>query len=141
MVRADDFRVHQPAAGDIPFMVTALHSVVGLIESGMVKALAVTGKTRLSTMPEIRTVAEAGVPGRDSSAWCGALVRRGTPGEIREKLADAIAHALRQPDVLQRLQAEGADPSDLRGADFGRFIATERARWDEVLRGTTITVD
>jgi tripartite-type tricarboxylate transporter receptor subunit TctC len=78
-------------------------------------------------MPNIRTVAEVGVPDHDSSTWYGALVRRGTPVEVRGKLADSIAPALRQPDVLQRLQAEGAERSGWRGEPFGRFIATERA--------------
>jgi tripartite-type tricarboxylate transporter receptor subunit TctC len=62
-------------------------------------------------MPNIRTVAEVGVPDYDSSAWYGALIRRGRPVEVRGTLVDPIAHALRQPEVLQRLQAEGAERS------------------------------
>jgi tripartite-type tricarboxylate transporter receptor subunit TctC len=128
-------------AGHIPFMVTALPSVVGLIESGLLRALAVTSKNRLSTQPDIRTVAEAGVPGYDSSAWYGVLVPKGTPAAIKDKLAEAIGVALRQPDVITRLKAEGAEPAELRGEAFGRFIHDERVRWEDVLQLSPIAVD
>jgi len=128
-------------AGHIPFMVTALPSVLGLIEAGLVRALAVTSANRLATMPEVRTVAEAGVPGYDSSAWYGVLVPRGTPQAIRDRLADAIVRALNEPEVVQRLRQEGATPEDMRGQAFGAFIREERRRWEEVLTISPISVD
>lgn len=127
-------------AGHVAFMVTALPSVIGLIEGGLVRPLAVTGKTRLEALPQLRPITEAGVPGYESSAWYGILVPRGTPQRVREKLAEVIASCLRQPDVAQRLRTEGADPTDLRGEAFGRFIHDERARWAQVIQVAGLSV-
>ncbi|MCC7281140.1 MAG: tripartite tricarboxylate transporter substrate binding protein [Acetobacteraceae bacterium] len=128
-------------AGQIDFMVTTLPSVVGLINGGQVRALAVTGAERARVMPDLPTIAEAGVPGYKATAWYGLLVARNTPAPIRDVLTDAMRRALAEPLVVQRLREEGAEPSMMDGPGFAQLIADERTRWAEVIRKAGITVD
>jgi tripartite-type tricarboxylate transporter receptor subunit TctC len=128
-------------SGHLLFMVTTLPSVVGLIQGGQVRPLAVTGETRMAVLPEIPTVAEAGVPGYKATAWYGILVPKGVPAPIQSRLAAAIRDALANPDVVRRLRDEGAEPSTLDGPGFARLIRWERERWATVIREARITVD
>jgi tripartite-type tricarboxylate transporter receptor subunit TctC len=106
-----------------------------------VRPLAVTGETRMAVLPEIPTVAEAGVPGYKATAWYGILVPKGVPAPIQARLAAAIRDALANPDVVRRLRDEGAEPSTLDGPGFARLIRWERERWATVIREARITVD
>jgi tripartite-type tricarboxylate transporter receptor subunit TctC len=128
-------------AGSLHFMITTLPSVVGLIQGGQVRALAVTGDSRMSAFPELPTVAEAGVPGYKATAWYGLLVPKGTPEPIRAKLFGAMREALANPDVIRRLRDEGAEPSNLDGKGFAKLIRWERERWASVIRQASIRVD
>ena len=128
-------------AGNLDFMITTLPSVVGLINGGQVRPIAVTGETRIPVLPNVPTVAEAGVPGYKATAWYGLLVPRGTPAEPKARLFAALRAALANPDVIRRLRDEGAEPSDLDGEGFARLIRWERERWATVIRQASITVD
>ncbi|MBO1073292.1 Bug family tripartite tricarboxylate transporter substrate binding protein [Roseomonas marmotae] len=128
-------------AGHIPFMVTTLPSVVSLIQSELVRPLAVTGASRIAALPDVPTVAEAGVPGYHASAWYGILTPKGTPEAIRRRLEAAIADSLTTPDVEKRLQEEGAVPSRMGGEAFGQFMAQERTRWAKLVADAGIAVD
>jgi tripartite-type tricarboxylate transporter receptor subunit TctC len=128
-------------AGQLHFMITTLPSVVALVQGGQLRALAVTGAERARVMPDVPTVAEAGVPGYKATAWYGLLVPRATPAGVQATLSGALRQALSDPQVVHRLREEGAEPSDLDGPGFGRLIAEERVRWAEVIRRANITVD
>jgi tripartite-type tricarboxylate transporter receptor subunit TctC len=129
-------------AGNVAFMATTLPSVVGLLQGGQLRALAVTGEQRVASMAEVPTVAEAaGLPGYRATAWYGILVPKGTPAPIRARLAEAIQKSLAMPEVVQRLQEEGAEPARMDGEAFGRLIREERVRWAEVIRAARITAD
>jgi tripartite-type tricarboxylate transporter receptor subunit TctC len=128
------------AAGHIHFMVTTLPSVVGLMQGNAVRALAVTGDTRMTLFPDIPTVAET-VPNYKATAWYGLLVPRGTPEPVKARLFAAMREALSNPEVIRRLRDEGAEPSTLDGPGFARLIRWERERWAEVVRQARITVD
>jgi len=127
-------------AGNLSFMVTTLPSVTALISGRAVRAIAVTGKERMSLMPDVPTVAET-VPNYDATAWYGVMAPRGTPDAVRTRLAAAIAESLQASEVVQRLREEGAEPSRLDGPAFGRYIAVERERWAQVIRAGAIEVD
>ncbi len=127
-------------AGHLHFMITTLPSVVGMIQGGQVRALAVTGDSRMTLFPDIPTVAET-VPGYKATAWYGLLVPRGTPEPVRAKLASAMRQALSNPDVVRRLREEGAEPSTMDGPGFAALIKWERERWAQVVRQARITVD
>ena len=126
--------------GVLHFMITTLPSVVGLIQGGQVRPLAVTGDTRMTLFPDIPTVAET-VPGYKATAWYGLLVPRGTPDPIRARLFSAMREALSNPEVVRRLREEGAEPSTMDGPGFAGLIRWERERWATVVRQAGITVD
>lgn len=127
-------------AGHLHFMITTLPSVVGLLQSNSLRALAVTGDARMTILPDIPTVAET-VPGYKATAWYGLLVPRGTPEPVKARLAGAMREALANPEVIRRLRDEGAEPSSLDGAGFAALIRWERERWAQVVRQANITVD
>jgi tripartite-type tricarboxylate transporter receptor subunit TctC len=123
-------------------MVTTLPSVMGLLQGGTLRALAVTGSQRIAPLPAVPTVAEAAaLPDYRATAWYGIVVPRGTPVEIRTKLAQGIQDSLTTPDVVERLREEGAEPARMDGEAFGRLIRDERRRWAQVIRTAGITVD
>ena len=128
-------------AGHIPFMITTLPSVTGLINGGMVRPLAVTGGSRIAALPEVPTIAEAALPGYRASAWYGILAPKGLPAVIRARLESAVGDSLTTPDVVKRLQEEGAEPSRMGAAPFGHFMAEERTRWAQLVRDAGISVD
>ena len=128
------------AAGTLHFMITTLPSVVGLLNSNVLRALGVTGEQRIPVIPNVPTVA-ATVPGYKATAWYGLLVRQGTPEAIIARLTSAMQAGLRDPALNARLRDEGAEPSNLDGPGFARLIREERVRWAEVIRRANITVD
>jgi tripartite-type tricarboxylate transporter receptor subunit TctC len=128
------------AAGTLHFMITTLPSVVGLLNSNVLRALGVTGEQRIPVIPNVPTVAET-VPGYKATAWYGLLVRQGTPEAIIARLTSAMQAGLRDPALNARLRDEGAEPSSMDGPGFARLIREERVRWAEVIRRANITVD
>lgn len=126
--------------GTLHFMITTLPSAVGLIQGGQVRALAVTGDSRIAVMPELPPVADT-VPGYKATAWYGILVRAGTPAPIIQRLTEAQRVALADQALIHRLREEGCEPSTMDGPGFGRLIREERVRWAEVVRRANITVD
>jgi tripartite-type tricarboxylate transporter receptor subunit TctC len=127
-------------AGHLHFMITTLPSVVGLLQGGQLRPLAVTGDQRMTLFPDLPTVAET-VPTYKATAWYGLLVPKGTPEPVKARLFAAMREALSNPEVVRRLRDEGAEPSDLDGAGFARLIRWERERWAQVVRQARITVD
>ena len=127
--------------GHIDFMITTIPSVAGLIETGTLTALAVTGPQRFPGLPDVPTAIEAGLPGYTASAWYGVLGPKGIPADIRAKIAAAAAATLKNPEFLGKLENDGAVPSDLEGQAFADFMAGERARWGEVVKSADIKVE
>ena len=85
-------------------------------------------------LPELPTIAESGVPGYEISNWWGVLAPAGTPAAIVAKLDAEIAAILTQPETVQRLTTEGAEPSLLGSAAFARLLAAEVDKWKRVAR-------
>jgi tripartite-type tricarboxylate transporter receptor subunit TctC len=127
--------------GHIDFMVTTIPSVTGLIEGKKVTALAVTGETRFTGLPDTPTAIQAGVAGYTASAWYGLLGPRGLPAAVRAQLAQATRETLRDATVVERLKDDGATPADLEGQAFADFMAKERTRWGEIVRTANITLE
>ncbi len=127
--------------GHIDFMVTTVPSVIGLIQDGTLKALAVTGKDRFAALPDVPTVAESGLPEYSASAWYGLLGPKGLPEDVRTKVADATAKTLADPAFIESLRKDGGVPSHLVGQAFADFMAAERTRWGEVVKAADIKVE
>lgn len=103
-------------------------------KAGKLKALGVTSAKRLSSLPNMPTIVEGGVPGYEATAWQGVVSTAGTPKPIVNKLHAEITKALNLPDVRERLAATGSEPGDLTPERFGAFIRNEIVKWSKVVK-------
>jgi tripartite-type tricarboxylate transporter receptor subunit TctC len=116
-------------------------NVVAQVRGGALRPLAVATAARLPALPQVPTMAEAGVAGFETAGWFGLVAPRGTPAPIVARLSQAVAAVLASPDVTARLADMGAAPMPLDPAGFGRFIAAEIPRWREIVRASGAQLD
>jgi tripartite-type tricarboxylate transporter receptor subunit TctC len=124
-------------AGDIPMSINPLAEVVGQIEGGQLRAVAVTSAPS-RTLPDVATVAASGVPGYDVSVWWGFLGPARMPPELVTKLETDLKSALQDPNVLMTLEKIGATPVGSGSKDFEAFMHAEAAKWEPVLKAANI---
>ena len=120
--------------GQIQIMMNSIVALVPQIKAGKVRALAVSSKTRSSLMPDLPTMAEAGVAGYEAGSWYGILVPAGTPAPVIQRLNTEIVKAVRSPEVRDRLSGEGADPIGSTPQEFADHIKAEMTRLGRVIR-------
>jgi tripartite-type tricarboxylate transporter receptor subunit TctC len=111
------------------------------IDAGELRALAVTTPQRFPLRPDIPTMAEAGVPGYEGSAWVGLMVPASTPKEVVDKLQQTLAQALQDPAVVAKINGMGVVPGGQPPAEFAQFMAAERARYKKLVDATGITIN
>ena len=111
------------------------------LASGKLKALGVSTAKRYSEMPDVPTIAEAGVPGYDATIWLGLLAPPGTPREIVQKLNADITKILSTPDARKLMASAGVDVATSTPEEFARLMAAEMDRWGKVVRETGATVN
>ena len=111
------------------------------VQAKRLRALGVTTAKRAAGLPDIPTIAESGLPGYDASAWYGVLAPVGTPPAIIAKLQSEIHIALRSPDMVDKLSAQGLEPAPNNADDFARFIAAELAKWNKVITAAGVKVE
>jgi tripartite-type tricarboxylate transporter receptor subunit TctC len=128
-------------AGQIELMITNMPSVIPYIQSGKLRALAVTTKGRSPTLPDLPTMEEAGMPGYESSAWFGLVGQAALPRNIVNKLNAEVVRILQIPDVGQNLATQGADVLVMTPDEFGDFIKTETAKWAKVVEASGARAD
>jgi len=116
-------------------------STVGFMNSGKLRALAVTGKQRSPGVPNLPTVAEAGVPGYDVGAWFGIVVPKGTPRPIVMKLNDEIVRITRTQEAREQFTAQGAEAVGSTPEDFARHLRIEIDKWAKVAKAAGMRVD
>jgi tripartite-type tricarboxylate transporter receptor subunit TctC len=133
--------VNDLLGGRMDFMVTTVPSILGLIESGDVKVLAVTSKTRAKKFQEVPTVAESGWPTYEATAWYGFVVPKGTPKDIADKIRKATVETITKGVVRERLEAEGAEPIGNSPEEFAAMMKAESARWAEIVKKANISID
>ncbi len=124
---------------DLSFL--ALVAVLPQINAGKVRALAITSSTRSTVLPDLPTVAEAGVPGYEFSSWVGILAPASTPANIVSALHEHIVKAMHAPDLTERFTREGADVIASSPAQFGAYIKAELARWSKVVKESGMKAD
>ena len=120
-------------AGRTQVMFSSASTVLQYVESGQLKALASSEATRASAAPDLPTVAEAGLPGFDTSVWFGFMGPTGLSQEVIEKLSRAIDEALGNDEVTKPLRAAGLDIKGGTPEAFGAFIASETTKWNGVV--------
>ena len=125
----------------IPLASPAVASALPHVRAGKIKALAVTSAMRSSAFPEVPTVAEAGFPDFDVSAWNGLLAPIGTPDEIINKVyADALK-ITQTPEFIEQLRRQGMEPDVLNPAAFRSYIGNELAKWSKLVREAGAKLD
>lgn len=127
--------------GETALLFENLISVGAHIKSGKLRVLAVGASKRSSALPEIPTIAEAGVPGYDVVLWFGMLAPAGTPGAAVTTIHREISNILKLPDVKARLAMQGADPIGSSPETFDAFIKSEIAKWAKVVKENGLKVD
>lgn len=144
--------VHVPYKGSAPAMIDLLGGQVSTmfdavatslphVRSGKLRALAVSGSKRSPLLPELPTVAEAGVPGYEANVWIGIVAPTGTPREIINKLNVEIAKILQIPQVKENMLSQGFEPAGGAPEQFGALIKSETAKWGKVVRESGAHVD
>jgi len=127
-------------ADEIPMSINPLPEVVGQLEGNAVRALAVTTAQRSKALPDVPTVAEAGLPGYDAAVWWGFLGPAGMAPELVARIHADLAAALKDPVVLTALDKMGATPVGNSPKDFDAFMRAEAAKWEPVLKEANIKV-
>ncbi len=146
------FMVHIPYRGGAPAIIDVMSGQVPMffgnlasasphIKSGKVKALAVTGRTRSPAMPNLPTVAEAGLPGYEVYEWNALFAPAGTPPEIIERMQREVVKALALPDVRERLAGLGAEVVGGTAAELDRFRRSELDKWTAVVKRANLKAD
>jgi len=120
-------------AGQIDLLFAPSQAVIGHVRAGKLKALATTGSRRAETLPDLPTVAEAGVPGYEAVGWFGLLVPAATPRPVVARLGADANRVLADSETKKRMQALGADPSGNTPDEFARFIRDDQAKWAKLM--------
>jgi len=127
--------------GQIELMFAPTQTVIPQLQSGRLRALAVTGAKPLEALPSLPTVTASGLPGYQAQGWFGLLAPKATPPALVAKLHDDVAKVLAMADVRKDLIAKGADPGDMSAVEFGRFIAEEQAKWAKLVKDAGIVME
>ena len=133
-----------PAVNDllgnhIAIMFDNMPSAISHVKAGKLRPLAVTTAQRSPALPDVPTVAEAGVPGYEATSWFGLLAPAKTPAPVVAKLNAAILKALADPDVKNKLLEQGAEPAGETPAQFAAFIASETVKWGKIVKQSGAT--
>ena len=122
------------AAGRVDFFFVSYSSLLPFLQSGKVRAIAVTSPQRLPVLPDAPTMTEAGFAGLALDAWFGLLAPAGTPDAVIDKLNAAFVQAVRDPQVIKQMTHQGAEGLASTPAEFATFIASETERFGKVVR-------
>ena len=127
--------------GQVAVFIGNMPPTVPLVKAGKLRALAVTTKTRSALMPELPTIAEAGLPGYETVAWFGVLAPAGTPPDVVNRLSQEIGKIARSPEMREKLLAMGAEPVGGTPEEFKAVIDRDIAKWKPLAQKVGIKVD
>ena len=127
--------------GQVQFSFDTLASVISHIKGGKLKALAVAAPTRNPQLPDVPTMAEAGVKGVEMSAWYGIYMPAATPKAVQERVNSEVNKLLPLPETRSRLAAIGSDVKPMTQAEFAAFHAAENRRYAELIKRRNIKID
>jgi tripartite-type tricarboxylate transporter receptor subunit TctC len=128
-------------AGQVQFMAESIPQVSQYVKSGKVRALAMTGRERNAAIPDVPTMAEAGVKDFEVVGFYGVLAPANTPKDVVAKLSKAFQDALESADVRTRMVAQGADPAFLNADAFAAFLRAEGDRWGNAVKAANVKLD
>ena len=128
-------------SGQVPVMFANTLSVLPLTRGGRLRALGISGAKRSTAAPEIPTIAEAGMKGFEASTWFGIFSPAGTPPAILQRLSTEIVRIVQQPDMKERLLAQGADPIGMPAEEFRAYVKAELTKWSKVVQASGAKVE
>ncbi|XAH21836.1 tripartite tricarboxylate transporter substrate binding protein [Xylophilus sp. GW821-FHT01B05] len=128
-------------SGQVDIYMSSVPTLLGHVNNGKLRAIAVTSATRSSELPQTPTLAESGYPGFDASTWFGILAPAGTPAAIVKTLNTEINKVLKQPDVAAKLKSEGGDVLGGSAEQFGALLKTDIVRWGQIVRDSGARID
>jgi len=120
--------------GQVQMMIDSVTTMAPNVNQGQVRALATTGKTRSSVLPNVPTVEEAGLSGYEATIWLGLMAPTGTPKPIIEKLNGAINDAIKRPEIVKLWADQGAVPMSMTPGQFDKFLRDDIVKWGEVVK-------
>jgi tripartite-type tricarboxylate transporter receptor subunit TctC len=126
------------ANGNVAMLVDSLASALPNIKNGLARPLALNAPKRSVLLPEIPTFAEAGMPEFDLYTWFGMFAPAGTPREIVARLQHEVVAGLKAPDLLERFEANGAEPVGSTPEQFVERIRSDAVKWGEVIRTANV---
>ena len=129
------------AGGQVQFMVGNIAGATGHIQAGRIRALGVTSAKRSPQLPDVPTIAEAGIPGFENTGWFGFMAPAGTPKAVIDKIHADTVKVLADQEVKDRLTQLGMAPVGNSPADFAKEIAVEYERWDKVVSARKLTAN
>jgi tripartite-type tricarboxylate transporter receptor subunit TctC len=124
--------------GQVQFSFQNPISIIPYVKSGRLKALAVSGETRLATLPQVPTLTEAGLPGFDVKNWLGLLAPAGTPKEIIDKLSTEISKILAMSDIKEKLLSQGLEPFYTTPDQLAALLRADMARYARIIKAANI---
>jgi tripartite-type tricarboxylate transporter receptor subunit TctC len=128
-------------AGRIDFVVIGVPAAAPHVKSGKLRDLAVIAPQRLPALPEVPTVAEAGLPGFEVTTWYGILAPAGTPRPIIARLNTELVKVMHSPEMKERLAGIGTDPVTSSPEEFAAYIKAEIGKWGDVIRKAGLKAD
>ena len=145
-IRHIPYRGTGPAVSDVlaghdQLIMPPIPSVVGMIKSGQLRAIAVTSKTRSPLLPNVPTINEAGLPGFASEQLVGLLVPSATPKPVIDKLSKTLNEALADPNVKSKIIEVGADPKSTAPEQYAKLIADDQQKWGKIVRKLGLTAN
>ena len=120
--------------GQVDLMFDAVPTMSEHVRAGKVKALGTTGTARSAVMPEVPTIAEAGVPGYEATIWLGLMAPKNTPAPIVARLNAEVAKIVSNPEVARAWKAQGATPMTMSVADFARYLDADIVKWARIVK-------
>lgn len=128
-------------AGQVNMLYSSIPSVINQVKSGQLTAVAVGSAKRLSSIPDVPTISESGVPGYEAYSWVGLVAPAHTPPDIVRKVYRDVSDILKQRDVADKLNQQGALPVGDTPEEFAQYIRDEIAKWGKVVRDANIKLD
>jgi tripartite-type tricarboxylate transporter receptor subunit TctC len=133
--------IQDTVAGNTQVLMNGMLATLPHVQSGKLKLLGVSKRTRMPLIGSTPTIAEQGITGFESGTWQGVLVPKATPEAVVQKLNAELVRAIRSPDVRARLAGQGAEVVTMTPAEQDQFFATERKRWAQVVAAANIRAE
>jgi len=130
------------AAGDIPLAIVDSTAALPFVKAGTVRGIAVSGRKRMASAPDLPSMPESGFPDLTMEVWVASMAPKGTPPDVMKKLYNAMQDAMKTAPIREAMAKQGLDPIDDMGLEkFGEFISREIPRWRQIVQESGLQVE